>query len=532
MKTKQIVSIVCLLTTLIPNSVLGKIYTEKSISLLSEFITSTNSHEEFTGFSTDSHSELNEAEKLNLLTTFNDFTHNFKLIKPDFKTDREVQLFLVNRMDIIQKRDITIPGNIPLYTSAHPQGMAFAIMATNGLEIYRLHEKEYMNELCSFFKVKDQELVNGIYYLLISDQSSLDQKFFNALFKQYYASRKWKKVQFTKEILLPYLTFIGNGIPLPEESTTTIVEAFNKLYKVQKSTNPLQTYITSFQGYCQGEVLDITDQIMVNELLKQENLYLQMSPGYCSLFEIVSRKTASPKSGELLLLERLPLSPPSFALGISTYSAPDVFVLNDKVAEEVDSIYSVITKETTISPKLKRVIGHWYQHTSPFLDKVPTPDSVYFNLLNREFANCSLDSIQNRVVRQVAIHELKHKWDEQYENGEARTVFDSEISAHLTELIYCENLDYSMIRFLQRMEGYSRYPGIDKYLDILLPQFWQLVRERYDNTLSVENAKKEIMEMYHAFSDHNGNKLSPLEEFGDIITSKILPNEQISANNR
>ena len=137
-----------------------------------------------------------------------------------------------------------------------------------------------------------------------------------------------------------------------------------------------------------------------------------------------------------------------------------------------------------------------------------------FSLLQREFGRLSQKEIVNRLIKQIAVHEVKHKWDEMSKANIDWYNMDAETSAHLTETLYGGISPYSLISLIHRYHGfYANITGDDirQKLRLHLQRYWATAQALASGKMSADQFKNRIAMLYAEHTTIEGGLL-PFEQ--------------------
>ena len=131
--------------------------------------------------------------------------------------------------------------------------------------------------------------------------------------------------------------------------------------------------------------------------------------------------------------------------------------------------------------------------------------------MKKEFGRQSKEEIMNRLFREIAIHEVKHKWDENIKDDIWYNV-DNETSAHIAEILYGGVPFYSLLSLIHRYQVF--YCKIDigevkEQLQPVIASCWQLARQAANDTISADQVMQELRIMYDEYKVLEGKGSLP-----------------------
>jgi len=180
----------------------------------------------------------------------------------------------------------------------------------------------------------------------------------------------------------------------------------------------------------------------------------------------------------------------------------DVVLTLDNFIDCTDDIFYTMQNEKPAFDSYKElpIAKYWDDLQIGF--PCDTADAIYTKLIKKEFCCQSREQIMNRLFREIAIHEVKHKWDEKVKGNQAWYNVDNETSAHITETLYGGVPLYSLLAFINRYQVFYCSIDVGEVRDQLRPVIascWQLAQQAANDTISARQVMQELRVMYDEY---------------------------------
>ena len=452
------------------------------------------------------------------------FTETYEHLRADLeKVQRihqpreSVRYFLLNRIlshsedslaGFEKIRCLALPGN-PVY-------MAFALMAENKPEWSEIGNPNYIKTLGRSFGVKETEVTEGIWLLLRNEPLPVFEAVAQMIQVNLDHTENEPPSFFFRNILVPYLTYISRGRSVYSPVEERIFSEYQKIFIDGNNRNELKAFTGAFKRYMTGDALNVRYLNALNASLERHRLRLFVSSRTAIGYEILAYGIPIRRQGigDVVFLRKTSICLSMAYLGLSTINDKNVIVNFDDISEYADDImYTLETGKPLFS--LSAVAKTIWRELNTGLS-LDSAELLFTALINREFGGQSHSDIVNRLVKQIAVHEVKHKWDEVTKASEGWYNVDCETSAHLTEAIYGGNPIYSLLSIIFRYQHF--YENIDREdvcdaLKLWIRRYWKIAQDVADETMDEGRLINELRGAFSEYTCIDGGVLPPLETF-------------------
>jgi hypothetical protein len=332
--------------------------------------------------------------------------------------------------------------------------------------------------------------------------------------------------EFMVNILTPYLWRYRNENPVSTSAEEKINAKYVEYFGLTNGANGLKSLLNSFNEYQNGGYFSNDSLNMVNNAIKKFGFYLKFDPEskYVCLFDIDDVLFKSNPSSKFeftafKLKRRIPCTLP-LEYGYSSIGANDVVVLMDRIENKSDEVDKHLNDESLLYYSDGRYENIW--RSSGINLDLTKANKIFSVLSHLDFGKKSKDQITKDLLLETALHEAKHKYDEM-QNYEMRINWDSEISAHLTEIIYSNTPYHSLMDGIQRIEGFASVSMDSKICDILR-QLWGVAQSAEAPSYTKDNLRKDVFNIYSQYLTYNEKNLTNLADFEKEIIPMIWSN--------
>lgn len=441
----------------------------------------------------------------------------------DYQNQRVVLHFLLQKhlvLDLDSVRDYATFAFSA--TAQNPLYVAYALVMEQMPDVSQIGNPAYVRQLAKSFGIGKLEIYEGIwYYLQKSDYDILHEV--AQMIRQNLDNDSAKLPDFYfQNIIIPFLTYTSMSLVLHPSIEQQIVNGFNTVFRSSGTNNALLDFVTAFRGYLLGGSINVRYINALNNVLKKYEFRLFVNDKTCIGYKILDYRIPVMKRGigEVKLLDKVSVSLSLGLLGMSTLKERDVILLMDNFLDYLESIEYTLQKKEPFSSFTKQPI---YSHWQNLQINLPcdSADRIYAALVFKEFGRMSREEMFNKLIRQIAVHEIKHKWDEQVETRSWYNV-DSETSAHITEIVYGGVPFYSLLLFINRYQNFYCTISVEEVRDKLRPlivKCWQLAKNAAQGEIDAEKLITEMQNIYTAYERLEGEGKLP---DNDLFRKEII----------
>ncbi len=415
----------------------------------------------------------------------------------------------------------------------NPIFMAFAMIMEEMPNLSNIGNSRYIDQLANSFGVSRSNIIEGIYYYLIRDELAICREVALVIEENLYTEASFKPEFYFQNIMLPFLTYTSMGLVLRSNIESAIFKRFNETfypYKIKKqSEGALLAFVIAFRNYLLGESLHVRFENNLNKLLLKHDLYVYIQKKACVGYRVLEYAIPIRRKGigDVVFLDKISVSLSMNYLGLSIMRDDNVVLTMDNFIELCEDLNYAISMNRPYLAYEDRKIGRLWNELELSIT-TEDADKVYASLIIKEMGGLSRQEMINTIIREVAVHEIKHKWDEI--NGDKREWYnvDSEISAHLTAVIYGGAPCFSLLAFISRCENYYASITIDEVrtrVKRLIIRGWEVAHKASMGMINEQQIVKEAKIMYETFRMFEDNSALPkLEPFEREIIKPCLHN--------
>lgn len=375
----------------------------------------------------------------------------------------------------------------------NPTYMAFALLTGAGIDYEKIGDRGHIHTLALSYGVSDVQIENGIWQTLTKNWDEILDNAVSIISGNLSTLKPNDKSVFMSNVLLPYLTLLSRNRSIPMKLENDIWSSFGLFFPdAVNSSSAFSEYINRFKEYSNGTPLENKYLIKLNGILKKYNFRLSMDINHCAIYSLLPFKIAIDTMGinEILMQKRTGVSLIGFEIGLATYADSDITLTSEYIADEANDIAIILTSDSLPKSFKPAASDLWKNIGLPLT--VDSANTIYRALLRKEFDKMDKNLIVNKIIRDVAVHELKHKYDEMLLKDAQRIHFEAEISAHLAEVIYSGIPVYALFSYLNRLQYF--YSSVEEVqvqakLKPLILEAWKLAINVYKG----KSTEKEII---------------------------------------
>ncbi len=415
-------------------------------------------------------------------------------------------------------RLMALPGN--------PVFMAFAMLSENVVDVRKIGNGGYIATLAKSFKVSPSHIYEGIWIYLKNDSRLILEAVALMIKTNLNDSRCNDPDFFFYNILLPYFTYLVNGYALFPPIENSLFKQFGNAFKADGAEEALRTFSVGFKKFLIGDRISVKLKNRLNSVLAQYNVRVYMGERACVGYRVLGKRIRIDKNGvkNVLFIEKASISLSVPYLGLATSKEDDVVISYDELLDEVEIVQNDLKNGLPLF-SCSAMPGDAWSALNPGIS-TQQADAILMTLLSREFSNQSKLRIVQRAIKKIAVHETKHKWDEQNESTKQWYNVDCETSASLTDALYGGTPLYSLMTLIsqyQRFYASIQRPDVRATLKRHLNEFWSVAKAAADDSLACPHACPQVIDrlrrIYEGYTMVGGGGLPDLS----IYKTGILP---------
>lgn len=442
------------------------------------------------------------------LTIYNQVRTNLSTVYLPYRGLRGVRFFLIHRMLLHSADSLGKHFSINSITADNSVYMAFSLYSEGLPDMRYIGNQTYIKTLARSFGTREWQIMEGVWTLLIQPPSQLLESVVKMVNANLDDTSVSEPVFFFDNIIVPYLTYVSKGYPFHASVEDRIFSGYAALFSGNDTLNELRAFTDAFKAYLAGETLNVRYINNLNTALGKHKLRLFVRHKTCISYHILDDRIPISFSGigEVVFLKKANITLSASFLGLSTIREPDVILTVDDIADYTDDVAYALDNGTSLTPVLK-------------LNGTGPTDSITVwcaKLLQKEFAGLSRDEITRRLIRQITVHEVKHKWDEMTGADSDWYTLDCEVSAHLTECVYGGIPFYSLMSFQNRLGRFYTNiaePSVRSKLRNHIMQCRDCIRLTAVDSLTTNSLRRELQRMYTEYRTIGGDTLPSLDRF-------------------
>jgi hypothetical protein len=404
--------------------------------------------------------------------------------------------------------------------------VAFALLTGAGVDYDKIGDRNHLETLARSYGVSEYQIENGIWETLTRDWNEILGRVVTMIGSHLDEVEKNRKEPFLLNVVHPYLTFVSRGYSMPDAVEQEVQFSFGRVFgNSPGARNFLGTYVGAFKEYVQGVSMDGTYDIKLNRLLGSSGYRISTAINHCVTYKLLDYriKIDTLGIGAVLLQKRIGVSLLGIDMGQAIYSDSNVTLTYDYLLDEANDVEIVLNSDSLPKSYHPAANAMWKQ--LGFGMDAGKANMIYRTLLRSGFSGQSKTAVVNRLIRDIATHELKHKWDELATPREHWINVDFEISAHLAEAIYGGSLGYGLMNFINRIQKYYsgiEQPDIRSKLKPLIIESWNIARGLSGGTIKEDSAIERLKTIYANYLSLSGKKLPNLGAYEQAIVRGSL----------
>lgn len=426
------------------------------------------------------------------------YVSQYRKILPNFKDNEAVRSFVAIRV-----KDYRSTPFSTIADADNPTYMAFALITGSGIDLDNIGNREHIHLLATSYGVTDLQIENGIWQTLIRDWDSILADVVSLMSKNLSSLKKEDKTQYINNVILPYFTLLSRGRTVPYALEKNICASFGTFFpNPDNASDVFVEYGNQFKKYLNDSTIDNNYFLQLNRVLKNYGFQLSMDINSCSMYSLINYKIPidTLKIGDILIQKRTGLSLLGTAMGQATYEESDIVVTSERIDEQVNDITMAISAASFHQQYSNEANALWKSLGLPLTAN--RAQAICKILYRIEFGKSDRLVIKNKLLRDIATHELKHKYDELMLCGVHRIIMDAEISAHITEIIDGGIPLYALKSYIQRLEYFYvnvDEPLVKKKLKPLIVEAWHLAIDASNGKVSEHDI---ILAYRNRYSDY------------------------------
>jgi hypothetical protein len=421
--------------------------------------------------------------------------------------------------DTLMKMDSTLatPANAPY--------MAMVLIADGGLLAEGTRDSAYLEEVGKSYGVDLETMIGASKAYMSMSTNKIVSRSVSTIKTALAHDRAKDPLFFAEHILLPYLMFISRGYHLSRTFEDNVNYAFHHAFLADtQKINPLEVFVYNFRedpGSSPGTVRYLS---RLNRILSSAGLRIHVDINSCTLYKILGRPYQIDTLGRaaVLLVSRFGLYSLR-EIGVTYLTEKDVVLVYDQLWQSASDLFNLVKKDTVVRAFQGPAIRAWDSMHIPV--KFSFADTVYRELMRRQFRGMSEHEILRRLILNGAVHEIKHRWDFESDPGRIWLARETEVSAHLAEAIYGGITFYSLFDLINRMQSFYVLTGRAELKDRLVPLIyaaWHAARDLFRKKITKQQARSMLAEQYNRYKTVDDRPLPPLDMFEDQIIKPYL----------
>jgi hypothetical protein len=404
-----------------------------------------------------------------------------------------------------------------LAIAKNPLFMAFSMIMEDMPNLSNIGNELYIEQLAKSFGVTEGEIIEGVWYYLLNPEIEIGRSVALMLDENVYTEDSFKPTFYFQNIMLPFLTYTSMGLVLRASIEEAIFNRFRETFDTSGKDplgDALYEFTMAFRKYLLGGSLHVRYQNNLNTMLLKHGLNIFVRKLACLGYEVLDYKIPVQRSGvgDVVFLNKISVSLSMNFLGLSMLDEKNVILTMDNFLEYTDNIlYTVEKKQHHFSYTRRRIKNNWTDLNTGFsLEKA---DEIYVKLMTMEFEGLTKGQIVNRIIRETAVHEVKHKWDEASGNATGWYNVDDETSAHISAILFGNIPYYSLVAFINRCQRFYaniKIKEVQEKMKPIIVNCWNIASQASKEKISKEKVKEELRKIYDEYRIFEDN--SPLPD--------------------
>jgi hypothetical protein len=452
--------------------------------------------------------------------TYDAYLAEYYKIYTDYKGYDAVKVFTA-----IKLRDYKENLASTYADAANPTYMAFALLTGAGIDYEKIGDRQHLHTLARSYGVTDVQIENGIWETLTMDWEEILGNAGNII-SRVLSLQSVDKVTFMSNSMLPYLTLLCRGRTVPVDLENKIWDSFGSTFpNPNNSAEIITDYVNHFKEYVSGTPLESKYMMKVNQILKPYQFRLSMDINHCVIYSLFDIKIPVDTLGisDIVMQKRVGLSLLGFEMGQASYSDSTITLTSEYICDEMNDIKIVVSSDS-LPKSFKPAADELWKNIGLNLT-ADHANTIYKNLLRKEFKNTDNADIIKMIIRDVSTHELKHKYDEIILSKKQRIAMDVEISSHLAETVCGGVPIYGLFLYINRMQYF--YSSVDQVqikqkLKPLIVEAWNLAINLENGKLTETDVVSTLKLRYTNYVTLTGYKLPALGVFEKALVKRSL----------
>jgi hypothetical protein len=456
------------------------------------------------------------------------FLADYAKVSNDYKQYNQVATFTAIRCD-----DIIIRTASELSISAENRPdnslyVAFALLTGAGVDYDKIGDRAHLKSLALSYGVTECQIENGIWETLTRDWNEILSRVVDMIGAHADDEIGGNKEPFVLDVLHPYLTFVSRGYSIPDDIERQVYSSFGRAFSSSpNAARFLNTYVSVFKEYVQGASMDSKLDISLNRILQPARYRISVGINRCITYKLLDYRIAIDTLGigSVLMQKRIGVSLLGSDMGLDVYSDSNVTLTYDYLLDEANDI-DIVLNSDSLPKSYHSAANTMWSRIGCCMD-ITKANGIYRTLIRNGFSGLGKSAILNRLVREIATHELKHKWDELKTPKQQWINVDVEISAHLTEAIYGGNLGYGLISFINRIQTFYsaiEQPSIRNKLKPLIIESWGIAQGLSNRTIKDPISTEKLKAIYGNYRTLDGKELPSLRAYEQTVVKGSLQN--------
>jgi hypothetical protein len=401
--------------------------------------------------------------------------------------------------------------------------MAFALLA-EGLPVgENIGSPTYIKTLARSFNTSEIEIYEGIRLCLKNQPVFIYEAVALMMDKNLQDARSADPHFFFRNVVIPYALYLSKGNRIFAPLEQRIFEQFHLVFEKTGKENALKNYIRAFDRYVAGASMNVRFGNELNRVLAQYGYRIAIHENSCVAYSILDYRIPIGKQNirDVLFLKKISLSLSQAIFGSATMKEKNVIVIFDNIEDHARDIRYALDHQQPVSTLAAASLETW---TSLGFD-LDSANRILTLLLKKEFGALSDQSIVSRLVKETALHEVKHKWDETVGARNEWFNVDCEVSASLAATVFSDIPLYSLAHFIYTFQEFYtdiREEEVTLKIKPLLHDAWRIAQAAAQDAMSTQQVKDAARKMYNGYSLLAGDSLPDISLFQSRIVDSCF----------
>lgn len=392
----------------------------------------------------------------------------------------------------------------------NPTYMAFCLLCGPGIDLREIDNPTYISTLARSFGVSEKNIKDALKKYKEVGSSGIINGTVSIIKKALQSPLASEREFFILNILSPFLTIVTVGYHI-RGVENNIFKGFGEVFN-PSGENPLEKFVRKFRK----GIVDATTIVRLNQALKPYGFRVEVDRNYSIIYRITKKlEINSSGIGDILILERIGVSLLDSSKGKSTITDSDVTISEDLVRKEVQDIGSIVANNELPWKYSNIIINMWQELNIPLTPELA--EGIIKSLYKRDFENCNPQEREVKIMHNIAVHECKHKWDENC-GMVSRLSVDLEVSAYLAQIIYGKAPFEALVSLINYLEVLYLTTRIER-IGHILQQAWGWAMDENLTEIGLRPNARETYEKYRCIM--GDLYLPPLDGFEKEIVYRI-----------